>query len=97
MLVGTFWFTSSVVPAATNNHQGIAKVILGTSCLSMALCYPLMKVPFLGLRGAAVALILGDIWTALYVLRTSLRLIEDTVPNFCRGLLEIPAFPYRRR
>ena len=48
MLIGSLWFTSSVVPAATNNHQGIAKVILLASALSLGLSYPLMEVQVLG-------------------------------------------------
>jgi len=97
MLIGSLWVTSAVVPAATNNHQGIAKVILAASITSLVLAYPLMKIGPLGLRGAAVALVLGDVFIASYVLRTSLRLVEDTVPNFCRSLLEVPILPYRPR
>jgi O-antigen/teichoic acid export membrane protein len=97
MLLGSLWFTSLVVPAATNNHQEIAKVVLVASAMSLVLSYPLMKVDFLGLRGAAISLVLGDIFIALFVLKTSLRLAEDTLPGFCRSLLEVPALPYRWR
>jgi O-antigen/teichoic acid export membrane protein len=91
MFLGAFWYTSSVVPAATNNHSGISKVILGVSCVSFALSYPIMRIGSLGLRGVAVVLVLGDLIIALSVLRTSLRLAEDTVPHFCRSLLTVPA------
>jgi len=97
MLIGSLWVTSSVVPAATNNHQGIAKVMLCASATSLVLSYPLMKVSVLGLRGAAIALVFADAFIALFVLRTSLALAEDTFPEFLRSLLEVPALPYRRK
>jgi len=95
MFIGSLWFTSLVVPAATNNHRQVAKVVLGASVMSLVLSYPLMKIDILGLRGAAIALVLGDILIALFVFKTSLRLVEDTVPNFFRSLLEVPALPFR--
>jgi O-antigen/teichoic acid export membrane protein len=97
MLVGTLWFTSSVVPVATNNHQGIAKTILSACCFQLILAYLLMKVPFLGLRGAAIALVIGDIAIALFVLRTSLRLVDDTFERFLRSMFELPKILPSRR
>lgn len=97
MLIGAFWFTSSVVPAATNNHQGIARVMLAAAALSLLLSYPLMNVNSLGLRGAAIALIIGDALTAPYVLHTSLVLVQESLSDFCKSLLEVPALPWRWR
>lgn len=98
MLLGAFWYTSSVVPAATNNHGGIAKLIMGASGLSLVLSYVLMSAGGLGLRGVAVALVLSDALVSLFVLRTSLKLADDTFPQFCRSMLEVPALPsFRRR
>ena len=96
MLLGAFWYTSSVIPAATNNHEGIAKLILGASCFSLVLSYALMKVDALGLRGVAIALVLGDSVIAAFVLRTSLRLAHDTLPEFLRSMLQPPALRWRR-
>ena len=97
MLIGSLWYTSLVVPIATNNHEGVARVVLLASAFSLALSYPLMKVGILGLRGAAISQVLGDAFIALFVLRTSLRLAEDTFPRFCRNMLEVPTLPRWRR
>jgi O-antigen/teichoic acid export membrane protein len=97
MLLGAFWYTSSLVPIAINKHEGIAKIILGASCLALALAYVLMKVPYLGLRGAAIALVVADLITAAVVLRTSLRLIDDTPGNFFQSMFEMPDLLPRRR
>jgi O-antigen/teichoic acid export membrane protein len=91
MLVGSFWFTSSVVPAATNRHQGIARVILFASVLSLVIAYPFMRINVIGLRGAALALVIGDAFISIFVLRTSLKLTGDTMPEFCRSLFDVPA------
>jgi len=51
--------------------------MLTVTCLALALAWVLMHVPSLGLRGAAIALVAGDLFTAVYVLRESLRLLND--------------------
>lgn len=86
MVIGSLWYTSSVVPAATNHHQGIARVILIASALSLVLCEALVKI--LGQRGAALSLAAGDCVAALFVLRASLSLTDDTVPAFLRSMLD---------
>jgi hypothetical protein len=49
----------------------------------------LMHVPSLGLRGAAIALVAGDVFTAFYVLRESLGLLGDTAGGFARSMLDL--------
>ncbi len=83
MVVSAFWFTSSVVPMATNQHQRMARAMLAATCLALVLAWLLMHVPSLGLRGAAIALVAGDLFTAFYVLRESLRLLDDTPGRLC--------------
>jgi len=41
------------------------------TCLALALAWVLMHVPSLGLRGAAIALVAGDLFTAVYVITES--------------------------
>lgn len=88
MLVSAFWFTSAVVPMAINRHQRMAVAMLAACLLSLALAWGLMRVPSLGLRGAAIALTVGDLLTALYVLRESLRLLDDNLGDFTASLLD---------
>ncbi len=93
MLVSAFWFTSSVVPMATNQHQRMARAMLTATCLALVLAWLLMHVPALGLRGAAIALVAGDLFTAYYVLHESLQLLGDNLGDFTRSLLNLSLLP----
>jgi O-antigen/teichoic acid export membrane protein len=88
MLVSALWFTSSVVPMAINRHQKMARAMLAAVLLELVFAWALMHVGTLGLRGAAIALALGDLVTALYVLRESLRLLGDTFGAFAVSMLD---------
>jgi O-antigen/teichoic acid export membrane protein len=89
MVVSAFWFTSSVVPLATNQHQRMAKAMLGATVVALGLAWILMHVNALGLRGAALGLLTGDLFTATYVLRESLALLGDNLSDFTRSLLDL--------
>jgi O-antigen/teichoic acid export membrane protein len=89
MVVYAFWFTSSVVPMAINQHQRMARAMLTFTCASLLLAWFLMHVPGLGLRGAAIALVVGDAFTAVYVLRESLRLLGDNLGDFVRSMTDL--------
>jgi O-antigen/teichoic acid export membrane protein len=90
LVVSAFWYTSSVVPLATNKHQGLAKVLLGATLLSLVLAWLLMRIPALGLRGAAGAMVLTDVLAATYVLKLSLGLLNDTPSAFFLSMLSVP-------
>ena len=96
LLIAAFWYTSSVVPVAVNKHEGVARVVLIASVMSLVISVPLMSIERLGLRGAAIALIVGDAFTTAFVLRTSLRIAEDNLGKFSRSLFEVPAVLYRK-
>jgi O-antigen/teichoic acid export membrane protein len=91
MVVSAFWFTSSVVPLATNQHQRMARAMLTATCVALLLAWLLMHVSALGLRGAAIALVAGDVFTAFYVVRESLGLLGDTLNDFARSMLDLSA------
>jgi O-antigen/teichoic acid export membrane protein len=93
MVVSAFWFTSSVVPMAINQHQRMARAMLTATCLALLLAWSLMHVPSLGLRGAAIALVVGDLFTAYYVLHESLRLLGDNPGDFARSMLDLSLLP----
>lgn len=93
MVVSAFWFTSSVVPMATNQHQRIARAMLSATGGALVLAWSLMHVPSLGLRGAAIALVVGDVFTAFYVVRESLHLLGDSLTGFTRSLLDWSLLP----
>jgi O-antigen/teichoic acid export membrane protein len=93
MVVSAFWFTSSVVPMAINQHQRMARAMLTATCFALLLAWVLMHVPSLGLRGAAIALVIGDLFTAYYVLHESLRLLGDNRGDFARSMLDLSLLP----
>jgi O-antigen/teichoic acid export membrane protein len=92
MLLSSFWFTSSVVPLAINKHQRMARAMLAATALALLLAWVLMRVPSLGLRGAAIGLTVGDLLTALYVIRESLRLLDDNLSGFLGSMLDLSLF-----
>lgn len=89
MLVSAFWYTSSVVPMAINKHQRMAVAMLTATTVALLAAWALMHLPALGLRGAAIGLTLGDLLTALYVLRESLRLLDDNLAGFGGSMLDL--------
>jgi O-antigen/teichoic acid export membrane protein len=89
MVVSAFWFTSAVVPLAINQHQKMARAMLIATCLALVLAWLLMHVSALGLRGAAIALVLEDLFAATYILRDSLRLLGDNLGDFARSMVDV--------
>jgi hypothetical protein len=52
-------------------------------------------IPAMGLPGAALSLLLIDVLMMFLVLRTSLRQLNDTLPQFLAGVFTVPRFPAR--
>jgi Na+-driven multidrug efflux pump len=67
--------------------------MLVATCLALVLAWLLMRVTALGLRGAAIALVAGDVFTAFYVLRESLRLLDDNLGDFARSMVDLSLLP----
>jgi len=83
-----FWWTSSAALAATNRHQGLAlRFLLGTS-FSIFLAVALT--PKLGLYGTAISVLITEAIMALYVLKASLRLLEDNLVDFTKVVASFP-------
>ena len=74
------WFTSSVVHAATNQHESLAKRYLLGSIISVICCYFFSK--FFGLGGAAVSTIVLDILLIPFVLKHSLTILNESWETF---------------
>ena len=88
VVFSSLWFTSSVALAATNRHQKLAVTYLVATSASLAGAWALTR--WFGLRGAAVALIGGEIYMAIHVLRASLAFLGDTFPGFMASMLSVP-------
>ena len=90
MFVAAFWFTSAVVPWAINKHQGVARLMLATTIFSLILTWLLCRVDSLRLRGAGIALVIGDALMAVSVLRRSLILVDDNPQEFIASIIRLP-------
>jgi len=97
MLVGAFWFTSSVVPTATNKHQFFSRLNVATTVLSLALSWLSLQIPWLELRGVAISLVLGDLIMVPFVLKQSLEILNDSFGGFFASIMSIPRLGFYRR
>jgi O-antigen/teichoic acid export membrane protein len=86
-LANSFWYTSSVALLATNTHERFAVVYLGSTALSLSLCYFIL-IPWLGLSGAVIGLLTADLITGFYVLRRSLALVKDRAADFLLAMFK---------
>jgi O-antigen/teichoic acid export membrane protein len=89
VLANAFWFTSSVVSMACNRHERQAMVYLLATALSLPLAYIL--IPWLGLKGAAISLLMVDLCMIGYVLGHSLALLHDNLAEFAFALVRAPS------
>ena len=88
VLFTSLWMTSQVALAATNRHQKMAAVYLMATSVSLTLAWFTTRT--FGLRGAAVAVIAGEIFMSAYVLRASLSFLGDTLSGFVSGMFALP-------
>jgi len=79
------WFTSSVVLAASNQHEGLAGRYTIGSCLSVLLCWILTS--HFGIGGAAISTILLDMILVPYVLKRSLEIVCETRKTFFTNII----------
>jgi O-antigen/teichoic acid export membrane protein len=87
------WTASSVVALATNCHVPLALAYLGATSISLVLAA--VSTPRLHLPGAALSLLVVEFAIAGYVLRGSLRLLQEPRGHFLRVLLLPPNFGQR--
>lgn len=89
MLLGVvgnaLWSTSLVVPSAINQHQRLAGSFVGAAVVGLFLLYVL--VPYIGLVGAAISLLVIDLVMSLLVVRQSLSLVGERAGDFVRHIL----------
>jgi O-antigen/teichoic acid export membrane protein len=83
-IASSLWYASAVVQMSANKHSRLAFVYLGATVLSCIAGYALTRK--LGLAGAATALLVIDVVMCGYVLRTSLRQMQDTPGDFLRSV-----------
>jgi hypothetical protein len=90
------WFTSSVVHAAGNRHEGLAARYLIATSMSLLACAALAY--FVGLPGAAVSTLVIDLLLIPYVVNGSLKMTDDSFHAFLPGMLvELKNLPHHFR
>ena len=90
----SFWYTSSVVTVASNQHERVAACyLLGTSA-SLLLARGLM--PHFGVSGAAMALLAIDLLVGWYVLSQSLSTLKERARDFAASLLCLPELGFKK-
>ena len=87
-MCNSFWSTSYIVLIAVNRHQRLALVYVAATATSMAFGYVLTRI--IGIHGAALALLVIDIFMSFYVVSRSLELVEDDLSEFMRAVLWPP-------
>jgi O-antigen/teichoic acid export membrane protein len=83
-IANSLWFVSAIVQMSANRHSRLALVYLAAAAASCVLGYGLTE--RLGLVGSAVALLLIEIAMCGFVLRTSLKQMQDTPSEFLRAV-----------
>jgi O-antigen/teichoic acid export membrane protein len=86
VLANSVWNASSSVALSANRHERISIFYLVFSIASIAIACLLL--PVVGLRGAALAMLLADTGMALVVVRSSNRLLSDPTPAFVRACFD---------
>jgi O-antigen/teichoic acid export membrane protein len=87
VVANTFWFTLTTAIVATNRHERMAVVYLGSTITAVVLAIPLSAA--FGLVGAAAALLAVDVGMSVYVFPAALRVVGDHPRPFIRAVLDV--------
>lgn len=82
------WNTLSAVIFATNQHERMALVFLGSAALAVTLAIPLSSA--LGVVGAALSLLVFEAGMIIYVLPAALGVVQDRPGPFLRAVTDVP-------
>lgn len=90
----SFWYTSSVVTVAANQHERVAAFYLLGTTASLMLARVL--IPGFGISGAAMALLAVDLIVGWYVLNQSLSTLKEPARDFGASLFHLPEFSFKK-
>ncbi len=88
VICNSLWSTSYIALVAVNRHQRLAVVYIAATGLSLALAFVLTRI--IGLHGAALSLLVIDVFMSTYVVKRSLALVHDTLPEFVKFVVTPP-------
>ena len=89
VIVYSLWQTSSSILLATNQHKRLSAISLAANLANIVITWGAAKV--YGLYGAAASLVIVELIMTAYVLPNTLRMTHDTLPEFLRSMIDIPA------
>jgi O-antigen/teichoic acid export membrane protein len=88
IVVNSLWSTSQAVLMAVNQHQQIAlRYVIGSG---VAILLALQLTPIWGMYGAAASLLAIDIAMFFYVIKESLRLLNENSSKFIKEIIVPP-------
>jgi O-antigen/teichoic acid export membrane protein len=88
--IDALWFTSLSILFATNRHQRMAVYFTIASVINLPVAYGFVEL--WGLQGAAVSLILVELFMLVAVLRNALPAAHDTLASWIRAVSKPPTF-----
>jgi O-antigen/teichoic acid export membrane protein len=88
--IDSLWFTSLSILFATNRHQRMAVYFTLASVINLPVAYAFVQL--WGLQGAAVSLILVELFMLVAVLRHALPAAHDTLAGWIRAVSKPPIF-----
>ena len=88
VVVYALWITSATLMTSTNRHQRLAAFYLMSTAVTCLACF-FMSI-WMGLFGAAAALLISELIMTFYVLPNSLRMAHDKFLDFMVSMLHYP-------
>jgi O-antigen/teichoic acid export membrane protein len=89
IFANSLWSTSQMVPLAINQHKEVALFFAMSSLTSLIISVFLM--PYWNLNGAAISLLLIDIFMTFVVFKKSFFILEENPESFLFELIKPPA------
>ena len=94
IVANSFWYTSSVVTVASNNHERVAAVYLAGTVVSLLIAR--LLIPSFGISGAAIALLSIDLIVGWYVVSSSLAALSESARDFYTSMIRLPELSFRK-
>jgi O-antigen/teichoic acid export membrane protein len=92
-IASSLWTVSSVILMSTNGHSRIAAAYVAATAASLGLAS--LLIPSLGTTGAAISLLLTEVWMTWIVLRSALQHSQDSLKTFFSAIVVFRWVPLR--
>jgi len=92
-IASSLWNVSSVILMSSNGHSRIAAAYVAATALSLGLAA--LLIPALATTGAAIALLLTEVWMTWIVLHSALQHSQDSLKTFFSAIVVLRWVPLR--